>query len=70
MLPAAELVGLTVEKRDDTVTGLDSPDDGEAQPLWIIDRGEQLEVLAETEVVDRRSRGEWHRVEVEHAADA
>ena len=49
MLPAAQVVRLAAAKRDDALALLDSPDDGKA--LRILDGREQLEVLAEAEIV-------------------
>ena len=67
MLPAAELVRLVVTERHDTVARFDTTDDREA--LRVGDRGQQLEVLTEAEVCERCAVGQWHRIEIDHAAN-
>src|SRR4051812_5682220 len=67
VLPAAERVRLAVEEELDAVALDDAADDGVVCSSSV-DRREQLVVLAEAEVIDRRALGERDAVEVDHAA--
>ena len=59
---------LAVQQQLDAFARLDAADHREAARVG--DRGEQLVVLAEAEVVDRRAGRERHPVELDHAAHA
>ena len=68
VLPAGELDGSPAWRSATPSPASHAADDREASGLG--NRGEQLEVLAEAEVVRARARGERHAVEVDHAADS
>src|ERR1041385_3739529 len=56
VVPAGELVRLAAEREHDALALLASPDRREAEVVR--DRREQLVVLAEAEILDRRALGE------------
>ena len=68
MLPAPQLVRLAVEQQLDAVTFLAAPDLHERAGVY--DRRQQLVVLAEAEVVDRRAVRQRDAVEVDDEAAA
>src|SRR3954454_20264056 len=67
MLVAGERVRLAAPEHLHALAFLDTADDGE--PARVGDRGQELEVLAEPGVVDRRALRERDTVELDHAAN-
>src|SRR5690242_15172949 len=67
MIPAGELVGLAAQRHGDALSLLAAADHREAERLG--HGREQLVVLAEAEILDRRAAGERHALELDRAAD-
>src|SRR5262249_54074513 len=72
VFPARERVRLAVQAQVDALARLDAADrdTGARMGRFVFASGEQLEVLAEPEIVDRRAGGERDAVEVDHEANA
>src|SRR5471032_268786 len=68
VLPAGERIRPALQQQFDALAFLDASDDREA--ARVLDRCEQLEVLAEPEVGVRRTLGERHALEIDHQAHA
>src|SRR4051794_8886740 len=63
MLPPGKSYGLAAEADFDPGTGLATPDRGESSRFG--DRRQQLVVLAEAEILVRRSRGQRNELEID-----
>src|SRR5215208_5786442 len=68
VLPPAQLMRVAAQEELHTLAALDAADDRERSGLG--DRREQLEVLAEAEILDARARRERDALELDHAAHA
>ena len=68
MVPASELVRLAAQRQLDAPARLDPADDRKAEGLRR--GGKKLIVLAETDIVELRSRGKGHALQLDHESHA